>query len=159
MLSFCKIILGLRLMFRDDCKNQPKLCSEEAQEGTTWMRGVRGCRTSHPFGCLVAKLFGVKDSRTWRGYVLLSEVSLWPMAQSSSRVWGGCGLSAGPRRELQAAASSARRAGHRARDGDGAGKSPPWLNSPRWENTNPKPDEEFKVFFHLQLRMCLISNT
>lgn len=126
MLSFCKIILGLRLMFRDDCKNQPKLCSEEAQESTTRMRGVQGCRTSHLFGCLVAKLFGVKDSRTCRGYVLLSEVSLWPMAQSSSKVSGGCGLSAGPRRELQAAASSARRAGHRARDGDGdgAGKSP-----------------------------------
>lgn len=113
-------------MFRDGGENQPKPCSEEAQEGTTWMRGVQGCRTGHPFVCLVAKLLGVKNRRTCRGYVLLSEVSLRPVARSSPRVSGGCGLSAGPRRELQAAANCARRAGHRQRlgdgDGDGAGK-------------------------------------
>lgn len=63
MLSFSKIMLGLRLMFRNDSKDQPKLCSEEAQEGTTWMRGVQGCRTSRPFGCPVAKLWceGLED--------------------------------------------------------------------------------------------------
>lgn len=61
-----------------------------------------------------------------QGVFFLSELSLWLMAQSSWRVSGGCGLSAGPRRELQAAASSARRAGHQVQDGDGdgAGKSP-----------------------------------
>lgn len=97
MLSFCKIILGLRLMFRDNSKKQAKPCSEKAQEGTMWMRGLQGCRTGHPFGCLVAKPCGVKDLRTCRGYFFSVNFlsGSWLRASGGFREAAGCPLAPG----------------------------------------------------------------
>lgn len=163
-------------MFWDDCENQQKSCSEEAHHAK-----------GHPALKLLAGMWGIQGVQD-----LATRPAAWEQTSSVSRTRGGgdffpqwifpwprmllrapwrcsrgCGVSADPRGELQAAqppraretrvgtvrrGGSAERVKHRSASTADDGKTVILKKK-------KKKTRSWSSFFHLQLSMCLISNT